>query len=292
MARPTLVLALIATTAALSGCAGNGGSSMVAEAPDDAVEAVDEPGMDAEAQGDKPLPPQIEELGLSDAQRADILALRDDLERDIAPLVDSGRDLLDAVTVAVRRCRGDSPMMKMRASNLIATGEQVRPRAIDAVNRFHRILTPEQRLAVSQRLLDREERSRERSGDDTRTRSVGEGLGLSLGQIVQMLIRLQTVRASVEEEIEPWRERYRDALEAFAEDDFDMRKHPIAEAPALEIVVRAGGDALRLLVPLLEPEQCVSIADMMEERMKERRRQTPRGAAAPLRAPPSAEANR
>lgn len=217
------------------------------------------------------LPKSMQELELTAQQLREIRALRDDLKRDIDPLFDAGLDFVRAVGVAAKRCKPDTPFMQMEASYMVNVGEQFRPKLLDGVNRFHRILTPKQRHALSDRLLADERKSRDSTADrdQDRARSIGDELDLSFSQIMQMLIRVQALRSKFEDKIDTWREHYRTAVAAFARDDFDAHKQAIAQVPAIELATEVVRDAFRVMLPLLEQKQCEALGGYIEERVGE-----------------------
>lgn len=213
------------------------------------------------------LPSLLEELDLGTSQRDQILSLFDEVKRDLTPLVDSGREFGRALSVAARQCKGDSPFIEMQASSTAAVGEQIREPVLDAIQRLHGILTPAQRRALSRRLLGADQPDERERKNDTRTRSLGIDLDLSVGQMLSMLLRVQALRESFQERAEPWRLRYRSALRAFARDDFDVRRHPIAEAPLVALATTFVRDALRVLMPVLEPAQCETLGRFIADKV-------------------------
>jgi hypothetical protein len=225
----------------------------------------------AAAEEDKPLPPMLEALKLSAAQRREILALREQLKRDLEPIIDAGRDFASAVAVAARTCKPDSPFIPMEAEYTVRVGEQVRGRLLDAVDKFHRILTPAQRQELSKSLLAAADRSEDERDDrdDSRTRSIGDELDLSVSQTVALLVRVQALRSSFEEKVAPWRDHYDSAIVAFARDDFEARKQPIAEAPVVELATGIVRDGLRVLIPVLEPKQCDALGRFISDKIEE-----------------------
>ena len=219
------------------------------------------------------LPEALESLEPTPEQRLELVKLVDRLEADVAPLKTAIDGFTRALARAARRCRQDSPFIEMEARHTVMTGEQVRGDILDGINRLHSILTPPQRLALSRRLLgEQEEGERERSDrDESRTRSIGGDLDLSIGQILSMLVRVRKLRNDFEAKAEPWREAYVRVARAFRHDDFDVRDHALAEVPAVELVTDVVRDAFRVLLPLLEPVQCEALADLIEARLEEPR---------------------
>jgi Spy/CpxP family protein refolding chaperone len=222
---------------------------------------------------DERLPAALEELHLRPDQRREIEALKDDLERDLEPLLEASKHLGRAIAVALRECKGDSPFIDMEASTLVGVGEELRPRALDAIQRFHRILTPAQRRALSQRLLASDAERAERRGERDRSsaESIGGKLDLSVGQMFSMLLRVQLLRSSFEDQLKPWRARYRKALKAFARDDFDIRRQAVAEVPFAELATTLVRDGLRMLVPVLDPPQCQEVARLLDEQLDKKK---------------------
>jgi hypothetical protein len=218
---------------------------------------------------DAQLPKEIEELELTAEQRRAVLALRADLIRDVQPLLDAGRGFVRAVANGVERCNPKLPSIESEASWTDGVGETVRPPVLTAINRFHRILTRPQREKLVALLLDREQtsRTRNRDQDGARARSLGDVLDLSFSQTVTLLAQALELRDRFEQEIGPWRARYRRALEAFPRDDFDARREALAEAPLVPITTRLVRVAAKLFVPVLEPPQCQALGRFIHERV-------------------------
>ncbi len=218
------------------------------------------------------LPAAFDSLALSDPQRDDLLQLRAGLRSDWLDLVQSAKGFLRASAPSVRRCRGDSPSIGLAAERVILTGNRLRGPLLNSVDEMHRILTPKQRKALVARLLadddERESDSGQRARsdrNDSAIKSFGERIDLSLGQMLKLLLRLSAVRDDFNEQLNPWREPYRQAVRAFAQDSFSARDQRVAKAPAAKIVVGAARKAMRVAVPLLDPEQCETLADAMLE---------------------------
>ena len=92
-ARVTIPLLLIAVCGcAISGCASVGPPATADTATSDDPDR---------------LPSALERLDPTPTQRKEMLALLDDLERDLEPLVEAGRHLGRAVAVATTQCKSD-----------------------------------------------------------------------------------------------------------------------------------------------------------------------------------------
>ena len=234
------------------------------------------------------LPAALEELRPGAEQREALLALASELAARVAPLVDAGRDFGHAVALAAARCKGDSMGLDSEASFAVTMGEQTREGVLDAIDRLHRILTHRQRKALASRLLGDEKASREKKRGDARARDLGDELDLSIGQMLRLLVRAGALRDAFEERIEPWRDRLREALEAFPSDDFAIRDQPIAKAPVVAVATQLVRDAMRVLLPVLEPEQCKVLGSFIDDMIAaEPAPTTPDGsAAAPALEPP------
>jgi Spy/CpxP family protein refolding chaperone len=221
---------------------------------------------DGEEKKDR-LPDQLEELRLSAEQRAQIRALLDQLKLDLEPVTEASKHLGRAIAVAARECKGASPFVDAEASATVAAGEQARPAVLASIQRLHRILTPAQRKTLSRRLLDDESsRKKDRSERDrSRAESLGGDLDLSVGQMFELLMMAQLLRSDFEDQTEPWRARYRKAVKAFAHDDFDIHEQRVAEAPLAKLGTDLVKDALKLLIPVLEPPQCKELGRMIDD---------------------------
>ena len=213
------------------------------------------------------LPAALDMLELDAVQRPQVVALMAKSRTTIEPLVDAGREMLRSVAGAVRRCKGTSPFVEMDASSAIAEGDHLRGRLLDAINQLHAILTPAQRKALANHLLEAKARDPQR--DEDRARSLGDELDLSVGQMVTALLAMRQLERQLKPELKRWRKRYRDALKAFARDDFNARKQAIAELPAIALATRTMRHALRMLVPMLKPQQCAAAARWLSNKLKD-----------------------
>jgi hypothetical protein len=260
---------VLAVAAVIGGC-----SVQAAEPPKGPVAAGDQ-GDSVEADPSA-LPAVLESLHPSAAQRAELLALRDELEDRLEPLADAGRELALGVASAARRCNADMPVLESATTWAVRAGDQARPTLLDAIDRLHAILTPAQRKALADRLLGREQESQSTEPTDEGARAFGDTMDLSVGQMFRLLTRALALRSALEERIAPWREKARSALAAFPDDHFVIREHAIAEVPAVAIGTRFLRDALGTIFPILEPEQCVALAGLIEQAVEEEERRARR----------------
>ena len=223
----------------------------------------------AEADEGPELAPWLE---LNVAQRGRILALVEDLKREVEPVKPAAIGLAEGIASTLKGCRKDSTTLEMRADSLVRSAEAARDPILDAVNELHAILTPKQRRRLVRHVLERERTSspeRRRDEADDQTTSIGVELDLSWRQIASILLRVRKIQSVYEDKAEPWLERYRDAVRAFAEPHFDVREHAIAEAPVMRMVADLITDAYRVLVPLLEREQCAALSDYLRVKLAE-----------------------
>ncbi len=244
-----LVLALVAA----SGCSAG---TPPPEAPSPVV---------AEKKDRHRLPATLEALELDPSQRQQILALREQLRQRLWPMEDAATELALALARTARRCDGDVRALEDAGSWVVRTGEQMRGVVLDAIDELHRILRPTQRKALARQLLDAEERSKTEDRSGASTRSVDDVLDLSLGQMFAVLLRAQALRRANEQRLAPWRPRLKNAITAFADDDFAVRDHDIAEVPAVAMAVELLQEAAATLLPILEPEQCQALGDLIEQ---------------------------
>jgi hypothetical protein len=196
----------------------------------------------------------------------------EETKRSVRPVKGAAEGLADAMISNLKRCRNDSTSMNMRADRVVSTAELAREPILDAINELHATLTPTQRRRLVDHLLDEERSStrRERKDDgEDRAQSVGVDFDLSWGQIGAILIRLRKLQSVYEDRAAPWIARYREALRAFAEPDFDIRRQAIAEIPIVRLAVDAVTDGFRVLVPLLEPDQCRAIGNHLAKELAE-----------------------
>ncbi|MCC6523519.1 MAG: hypothetical protein IT373_12755 [Polyangiaceae bacterium] len=214
-------------------------------------------------------------LALSQAQEQAISELRASLAPKLAPFWDAARDFALAIATAAQHGDGRAPALAAAASWAINVGEDVREPVLDAINRVHRILTPAQRASLTERLLGDEKESQSDDSAETPARSLGDVLDLDLGQMLALLVRAQALKGAFEERLGPWRQNLKAALLAFAEDDFDVRRHKIAAVPAVSLATGLVRDAVRVLLPILERDQGRALAAFIREKVAESRLQAP-----------------
>jgi hypothetical protein len=210
------------------------------------------------------LPAALEALEPSVQQRRRLVALKAELATHLEPLEEAGRDLTLAIAATARRCDGTTMALDDAASWAVLVSDQGSDAVLDAIDELHRILTPAQRQALVERLLAREEESKSEESTDEGARSLGDALDLSFGQMLVVLARGQALKGELEERLKPWRKKLKRALRAFPADDFAIRDHEIARVPAVALATGFVRDAVRTLLPILEPAQCQALADFIE----------------------------
>ncbi len=225
----------------------------------------------AEKQDKRPdaLPPLLEGLDLDASQRAAYVALRDDVKAQLAPFGEAVRDLVRAYARAASACRTDLPAIEQQSSWVVTAGEGVRDPVLVAINRLHAILTPEQRHRLAARLLGAEQESKTGKRDGARTRSLGDALDVSLGQMVVLLARAAVLREKFEKDAAPMRRDYERALAAFERADFDARREPAAKAEVFVLGTKIARDGFRVLLPELDAKQCEALGRYLDERLAE-----------------------
>jgi Spy/CpxP family protein refolding chaperone len=267
MGRMALGLLLLATSVA-AGCAGGPGQIAT---PDESPQATSQalPADDGEE-----LPEALQDLELSPSQRERVVALSIKLQTRLTPLMEAGRELMLVTAKAVSRCDADSLGLDAASSWTVTSGEQVRGAVLDAIDELHAILTPAQRKILSERLLDRSENARTQRNQQRGARGgaskLSAAVDLSVGQILVVLTRALALRSSFEERMDPWRREVDRALRAFPEDDFSIRDHEFAQVPAVALLTTFVREALRTLLPVLEPEQCKALGAAIVEAAREK----------------------
>jgi Spy/CpxP family protein refolding chaperone len=211
------------------------------------------------------LPTMLEALQLSAAQRRQLLALRDELKPRLEPMLDAGLDFARAGAKAATACNPNSMALADSASWAVDTGEQVRGDVLDGIDKLHHILTRQQRKALVDRLLGNAQQANPKGETDDGARSLGDSLNLSLSQIVTMVARANALRGAIEDRIEPWVGKAKNALLGFPEDNFAIRKYAIAEIPAVELATRFVRDAFRTMLPILDREQCKALGGFISD---------------------------
>lgn len=207
-------------------------------------------------------------LGITDRQKPRVVQLAARVKRTAEPVGDATESLLRAMAAGARRCRNDTAMIQLRADAVVREGERARRPILDAIDELHALLTPAQRRTIVARLLD-EERDTDRESREERTETGLGGLDLDLswGQLASMLVRLRALQSEYEDRAEPWLDRYRSAVRAFAQPTFSAHDQALADVPVVELATSFLVDAYRQLIPLLEEEQCRKLGDLADERL-------------------------
>jgi Spy/CpxP family protein refolding chaperone len=223
----------------------------------------------AAASAGNELPPALQSLDLTPAQVEEIGRIRAELTRDADPLVRAAGEMGRSVAGAARQCKGDTPFVEADAARVIRAGEDLRGDVLDAVNRFHQLLTPAQRQKLSTRLLEGDEWAKRERRNESRTRSLGPALDLSFSQTMQMLVKARVLWTSFADKAEPWRERYRTAVANFARADFDAHREPVAEVPIVALTTEFVRTGMKFLIPILEKQQCEALGDLIDQKLDE-----------------------
>jgi len=218
-------------------------------------------------------------LGLTEAQEPRMAALLQRVKRSAEPLVFAAEGVAHALASSARRCDvNDLTFLELRLEALMAAGENTRTVVVDAVDELHALLTPEQRRAVADYLLERNERNRSRRRPADRgsisdaQQKMGLDLDLTFGQITKLLFRLNSLRGTYEDKTEPWIAHYRAAVADFAHEDFDLRTQPVAEAPVFEIARDLTLTAYTQLITIFDEGQCEAIGTYVRRKLDERER--------------------
>lgn len=258
-----LVAALVCVPWALGGCAA--ASAQGAVTADDAAQ------LDAESEPEDPnrLPRSLEAVDPTDEQRAQIRALGAKLKPRLEPMREAGGELALAIAESALRCNADGLAMQDASSWAVRVGQQMRDPILDSIDALHAILTKVQRKALAERLMNAElqSKSKGKRNTDKGARSLGDVLDLSFGQMLSVLARAQVLRGALERRLEPWRDKLKLALAAFPDENFAIRDHAIARVPAVALVTRFVRDAVRTLLPVLDPEQCTALGEFIKEKV-------------------------
>ena len=195
--------------------------------------------------------------------------MRADLERQGETMRSAVEELGRSVAGAVRRCKGDSPFIDADAARVVREGEELRGPVLDAVQKFHKLLTPAQRRTLSARLVEGDDWAKRERRNSKRTRDLGPALDLSTLQLMSVLVKAGELWSSFADRAEPWRVHYRTAITDFARDDFDVHKEPVAAVPVVALMLEFVREGLRLLIPVLEPKQCEALGDLIDQKLDE-----------------------
>jgi len=252
------------TTLAATACAGRQ-SEATTPSPEPAWEET----------GEGPVFPEW--LGLTEAQEPQAVALLDRAKRAAGPLVFAGEGVVRAIASSARRCEADDlTFLEVRFEAVTAAGVQSRREVIAVINDLHALLTPEQRKAVTDYLLDRNERNREqRSAADRGSvteaqQKMGIDLDLTFGQITKLLFRINRLRGAYEDATDPWIAHYRAAVQDFARADFDLSTLPVAKAPIFRIARDLVLEAYTQLITVFDEGQCEAIGTYLHRKLDER----------------------
>lgn len=215
------------------------------------------------------LPPALRDLDITPAQQAEIARIRVDLTRNAEPLVSAASEMGRSVAGAARQCKGDTPFVEADAARVIRAGEELRGDVLDAVQKLHKVLTPAQRQKLSTRLLEGDEWAKRERRNESRTKTLGPALDLSFSQTMQMLVKARVLWTTFADKAEPWRAHYKAAVANFARDDFDARREPVAEAPAVALTTEFVRTGMKFLIPILEKPQCEALANLIDQKLDE-----------------------
>lgn len=260
-----LATVVLVGTAVVTGCSTSTAQSATPATPAEQTGAASEQA--AEQEGDR-LPQILEGLELSAEQLEQLRALRDDLEERLEPATEASGDLALAIAQAAKRCDGNHMAIEDAVSWANGVGQQVRGDVLDGVDRLHHILTRKQRRTLARRLINSQEQRKKEDRTEKGAQSLDEVLDLSLGQMLNVMVRGAALQSLLEERLAPWRVKLERALAAFPDDDFAIRDHEVVEAPIVAIATRFMRDAVRTLMPILEPEQCAALDQFIREELK------------------------
>ena len=237
----------------------------------------------APAPGEAELPPSLRDLGLTPAQVHEAVRISADLESTAEPFVGAVTEFGHSVAGAARQCKGETPFMQMDAARVIREGDELRGPVLSALQRVHRLLTPEQRRRLSDRLVEGDDRAKRERRNASRTRDLGPILDLSTMQVMSMLVKAGVLWSTFADRAEPWRVHYREAVTHFVRDDFNVHDEPVAAVPVVPLTLEFVQAGLRQLVPLLEPKQCEALGRLIDEKLDEQAARTAERAAARAR---------
>jgi Spy/CpxP family protein refolding chaperone len=211
------------------------------------------------------LPPSLQGLDLTPAQQEEIFRIGAELEREGATVVSAAMDFGHSVAGAARQCKGETPFVEADAARVVRVSEEMREPVVTAVQRLHRLLTPEQRKKLSVRLLEGNDAARRERRNESRTRSLGPQLDLTTMQMVTMLVKARALWGQYADRAEPWRLHYETAAEHFARADFDAHSEPLARVPIVAFTMDFVRTGLRFLIPILEPQQCEALGRVIDD---------------------------
>ncbi len=215
------------------------------------------------------LPPMLRGLDLTAPQIAEVLKMQADLRNKADTLASASFDFFHSVAGAARQCKGDTPFLGSDAERVVREAEEIREPFLDAAQKLHALLTPAQRQKLSDRLIQGNDAAKRERRNSARTRELGPQINLSTMQTVKLLTKAAELWSTYADKTDPWREQYRIAVVDFARDDFDVHKEPVAKAPVMKLALDFVRSGLRLIIPILEPQQCEALGKLIDLRVDE-----------------------
>ncbi|MEM9696098.1 MAG: hypothetical protein AAGA56_26375, partial [Myxococcota bacterium] len=212
-------------------------------------------------------------LDLSSEQEAALVDVIDGLKQKLAPMERRLDAVIEAATGAVRRCDAQTPALSFALEGVVAEGESIRPAILKAIDRAHAILTPAQRRQVSAHLLEggrRKAKEKRRKKAQRGVTKLDVELDLSWRQVATIGFRVVRLHGDFEDRTERWQRAYRNALAAFAHDDFRSRDHSLARAPVVQLAADFVKQLLAQVLPVLDPPQCRALGEMLAKTQSER----------------------
>jgi Spy/CpxP family protein refolding chaperone len=229
---------------------------------------------------------RLESLDLTDAQRADLDAIRGDLEEDLAPTKEDIQKLVLVMADGLEAGRIDREAISQQRAIIAAALPSAKIAIGEAANAVHATLTPEQRaeLVLTMRARGDEWRERGAHAGAGHARAAGEGecrggplskIALELGLTDDQKLAITDSAKKIMEELFPERQVRREEWEAdmkalgdafmtadFDAHAFDLMKH----APDLAAASAGATVVAEVAVKILTRDQRTKIAARIRTR--------------------------
>jgi len=208
----------------------------------------------------------LDALALDAEQRTAVVALRNELQAELASTKDVREQFVDAMLDELRAGRMDPDRLAPKTQALLAALEKAEPVVLDGLDELHRILSKEQRKALIEGIAERRD---ERQGDaEEQMDRMSEQLDLGFSQKIAIGKGLKERLGDKKEEAEQLQEDAEAAAEAFLRDDFDAHGLAFVEHLDLKSWLDTVIIFAQVVVEALEPSQQATLAAIMEKRLR------------------------
>jgi Spy/CpxP family protein refolding chaperone len=156
------------------------------------------------------------------------------------------------------------------ARRTIKEWEEALPAITRAANKFHRLLSPEERTRLIEIMSGESKHKSEEEKRQEREDRISTLLDLSAGQKTQLFGTLLGLAMSNYSLVTQLREAISEAKESFVKEDYDARKLLVVTSLDLQAVAELVYEALVETLEVLTPEQHMTLAAILKARLLER----------------------